>query len=113
MARKTNGTTTTTRRKKAAGAIPPPDVQVVPELSNEALGEVPKNGKPANVVAIHMNVEDQIRRRAYELYLERSARGGSESGYENQDWLMAEREIHARLGGPEQAFGAAAGQVRH
>ncbi|MGA2355774.1 MAG: DUF2934 domain-containing protein [Terriglobales bacterium] len=111
MARKTNGTTTTTRRKNAAADVPPAvEAQLAPEISNEAPREVPKNGKPGKVVPI--NLEEQIRRRAYELYLQRRAAGESESGNESQDWLMAEREIRARLGGQEQALGAAVGQIR-
>lgn len=41
--------------------------------------------------------EEQIRRRAYELYLER---GGS-AGDPGRDWLEAEREILARQKGPK------------
>jgi Protein of unknown function (DUF2934) len=33
--------------------------------------------------------EDKIRRRAYEIYLER----GSEPGGDHEDWLQAEREL--------------------
>jgi hypothetical protein len=119
MPRKTSGNTTSSRSKKTAAAVPPAEVQVAPviakEASKEISKEVPKNGKPANVVPINLNLnlEDQIRRRAYELYLERRATSGHESGSENQDWLMAEQEIRSRLSGQEQAFGAAAGQVRH
>lgn len=39
-----------------------------------------------------MELEDQIRRRAYELYEER----GRTPGLENDDWLRAEHEILAR-----------------
>jgi Protein of unknown function (DUF2934) len=35
------------------------------------------------------NIEDQIRRRAYELYEER----GMEDGHDVEDWLRAEEEI--------------------
>ncbi len=35
------------------------------------------------------NVEDEIRRRAYELYEQR----GKEDGHEVEDWLRAEQEI--------------------
>ncbi|HSZ61253.1 MAG TPA: DUF2934 domain-containing protein [Terriglobales bacterium] len=115
MPRKTNGSTTTTRSKKTVGSVPPAEVQVAPVIGKEISKEAPKNGKPANVVPINLNLnlEDQIRRRAYELYLQRRATGGPESGSENQDWLMAEREIRSRLAGQEQTFGAAAGQARH
>jgi len=113
MPRKTNGNVTSSRSKKTAGGVPPAEMQLAPELGKEVPKGAPKNGKPANVVPINLNLEDQIRRRAYELYLERRATAGPESGNENQDWLMAEREIRSRLGGQDQAFGAAAGQVRH
>ena len=35
--------------------------------------------------------EQEIRRRAYEIYLER----GAQPGYELEDWLQAERELTA------------------
>jgi hypothetical protein len=43
-----------------------------------------------NVIPI--NLEDEIRRRAYELYVQR----GSQSGSEAEDWLTAEREVRQR-----------------
>jgi hypothetical protein len=103
---------TSSRNKKSAGAVPPAELQVAPELGKEVPKRSPKNGKLANVVSINQNLEDQIRRRAYELYLQRRATAGPESGNENQDWLMAEQEIRSRLAGQEQAFGAAAGRLQ-
>jgi hypothetical protein len=38
------------------------------------------------------SVEEEIRRRAYELYLQR----GGTSGNESDDWLVAEREVRSR-----------------
>jgi hypothetical protein len=38
------------------------------------------------------NMEELIRRRAYEIYLERGGKGGSPE----QDWLRAQEEIRAR-----------------
>jgi hypothetical protein len=35
------------------------------------------------------STHEQIRNRAYEIYLQR----GAESGYEVEDWLQAEREV--------------------
>ena len=52
--------------------------------------EVMKTDSRKNVVPI--NLEDEIRRRAYELYQQR----GSGSGSEAEDWLTAEREIRQR-----------------
>jgi hypothetical protein len=91
MARKTTGITTT-RSKKAGASVPPATVEAAPEVR--------KNGKAANVAPV--NLEEEIRRRAYELYLQRRATAGAGNGDENQDWLVAEREIRARQGGQEQ-----------
>ena len=92
MARKTTGNGTTSRSKKTAASIQPAAVQVAPE--------VPKNGKPANLVLVDppVNLEEEIRRRAYELYLQRRTTAGGENGNENLDWLVAEREILSRHG---------------
>jgi Protein of unknown function (DUF2934) len=87
MARKTTGTTTTTRSKKAATSILPAGMQGASESS--------QNGKS-------LNLEEEIRRRAYELYLQRRAAAGNTMGDENQDWLVAEREILSLHGGQEQ-----------
>ena len=99
MARKTTGSSITNRSKKTAATIQPAAVQVAAELGKD----VPKNGKsvsvvPGNVVPsnLNLNIEEEIRRRAYELYLQRSASAGNGNGDENQDWLIAEREILSR-----------------
>jgi preprotein translocase subunit SecD len=78
------------------------------EVRQDTAKEGRKNGK-ANVVAAGVPtasapaaIEEQIRRRAYELYLERRATAGMANGNgysygdENQDWLIAEREIRSR-----------------
>lgn len=86
MARKTTATTSTRSKKKTVAASP---------ASVETAAEI-KNGKAANqtaAMAAPVNLEEEIRRRAYELYLERRATAGAASGDENQDWLVAEREI--------------------
>ena len=77
MSRKTNGNGTTSRRKRAVASIQAPPAQVVPE-NGQSLGTI--------------NLDEEIRRRAYELYLER----GSTAGDPHQDWLTAEREILGR-----------------
>jgi hypothetical protein len=51
---------------------------------------VVKGESRKNIVPI--NLEDEIRRRAYELYEQR----GSGSGSEAEDWLAAEREVMQR-----------------
>jgi hypothetical protein len=60
--------------------------------------EVPQNGKSASVVSVHpvpSNLEEEIRQRAYELYVQRNGNG---NGDESQDWLLAEHEIRSRYG---------------
>jgi hypothetical protein len=104
MARKTNGTGTTRSKKTTSADVVPQQqtpVQAAPELR--------KNVTPINLVAKKANVDidEEIRRRAYELFLERHGAPGDQA----QDWLLAEREIRARYTAPNQsAF--AAGQGR-
>jgi Protein of unknown function (DUF2934) len=67
------------------------EVKVAPEPRKLGVvrSEPRKNGSP-NLVPI--NLEDEIRRRAYELYQQR----GTASGSEAEDWLTAEREVKQR-----------------
>jgi len=76
-----------------------PEAKVVPEakVTKDAKAapeprklEVVKNESRKNVLPI--NLEDEIRRRAYELYQRRGAGSGSEA----DDWLTAEREVRQR-----------------
>jgi hypothetical protein len=111
MARKTTGTKTANRRKKAEVLVPPAAVQVAPEVQKEVRKDVRKNGTPPNHVPVNLtseNIEDEIRRRAYELYLQR---GNEHLGSQKEDWLLAEREIRSRRGGQKQ-LGVAAGGAR-
>jgi hypothetical protein len=73
---------------------------------NSGNGSTPRTRKPkvveastpAPVVAesrkilVPINLEEEIRQRAYEIYVER----GSTPGNEHQDWLTAEREVRSR-----------------
>jgi hypothetical protein len=52
---------------------------------------------PANLVPI--NLEEEVRRRAYEL----SERRGFAAGYETEDWLSAEREVRQRYHQQQQS----------
>jgi len=77
----------TTAAEAAAG------VEVVPEPRK--LGVVktePRKKAAPHVNLVPINLEDEIRRRAYELYLQRGTAPGSEA----EDWLAAEREITQR-----------------
>jgi hypothetical protein len=70
------------------------DVTVTPETTFQVSASETKFTAPVetrrNVVPI--NLEDEIRRRAYEIFQER----GSVAGNEHEDWLRAEREVLAR-----------------
>jgi hypothetical protein len=58
----------------------------------------PINRKPTEVTELRKpsngngNVEEEIRRRAYELFQER----GGEHGHHHEDWLRAEAEVRQR-----------------
>jgi hypothetical protein len=60
-----------------------------PRPESKKLGVV-KTDSRANIVPI--NLEEEVRRRAFELYQQR----GCVAGYETQDWLTAEREVLQR-----------------
>ena len=51
--------------------------------------DLPKKPMVNAPVESHPNLEEEIRRRAYELYEER----GREDGHDVDDWLHAEAEI--------------------
>ncbi len=75
----------TTPAELAAG------VKIAPEPRKlEVVKSEPRKVVPINLLPI--NLEDEIRRRAYELYLQR----GPASGSEAEDWLTAEREVRQR-----------------
>jgi hypothetical protein len=48
--------------------------------------------EPRKNVVVPINLDDEIRRRAYELYQQR----GSGAGHEAEDWFAAEREVRER-----------------
>jgi hypothetical protein len=66
-----------------------PAATEAPRPEARKLGVV-KSDSRTNIVPI--NLEDEVRRRAYELYQQR----GCMAGYETQDWLTAEREVMQR-----------------
>jgi len=50
---------------------------------------MPKTTRKTATAEALSDIEEQIRARAYELYLER----GREDGHDEEDWLTAEREV--------------------
>jgi Protein of unknown function (DUF2934) len=65
----------------------------VTSISGPSLASEGKRKQPT------IDVEGQIRQRAYELYVQR----GYIPGHENEDWLVAEREILARADSQQSA----------
>jgi len=70
-------------------------VITMPEVSSTP--PIRKAVFPANPAPLEL--EGQIRERAYELYQER----GCTPGQENEDWFRAEREVLARNGHQQSA----------
>jgi DUF2934 family protein len=87
---------------KAPEFNPQPEVRT-PEIKTSAVktAEVKEARKTLTEVrrtVVPINLEEEIRRRAYQLYEER----GCTPGHENDDWLVAEREILTRYSTPRQ-----------
>ena len=80
---KTNGETIT--------SVNPVNPAVTPEPVKE-FREVRKAQPDARKNIVPINLDDEIRRRAYELWEQH----GRVSGHENEHWLLAEREIRER-----------------
>ena len=74
-------------QKSVPETKPTPTAKVTPEPRKL---EMVKNESRKNVVPI--NLEDEIRQRAFEIYQQR----GSGAGSEAEDWLAAEREVRQR-----------------
>ena len=111
---KTTGKTTSAPRrprtksaKKAAQPEPPTEIRaeatvaVTPNLKNE---RKPQTSAPETGVNSVLSLEDAIRQRAYELYLER----GSRPGFAHEDWVRAEREVRSRSQSTSRAAAASA-----
>jgi len=77
-------------RAKTPRATTPSKKQVLTMPEVTSTPQVRKTSVSAN--SHPLELEAQIRQRAYELYQER----GLAPGQENEDWLRAEREVLAR-----------------
>jgi hypothetical protein len=75
----------------------PSNKQVIPMPEATSVPAIRKNGSSA--VPTPIDIEAQIRQRAYELYEER----GCTPGQETDDWFRAEREVLARNGHQQSA----------
>jgi hypothetical protein len=66
-----------------------PEVSSTPQIRKAVSASVPTP----------IDLEAQIRQRAFELFQER----GSEPGHENEDWFRAEQEVRARQSHQQRA----------
>jgi len=104
---KSNRTSTNTSTSKDQPIISP--TVSVPEVNTVAAEPVSSDVKPENKIKLEprkfevrkpeprknivpINLDEEIRRRAYELYQRRESGTGSEA----EDWLTAEREVMQR-----------------
>ena len=67
--------------------------QALPTPQFKAVAETKKSQPAARHSDAPVDMQAEIRRRAYELY---EARGYA-PGYEQEDWIVAEREVMARF----------------
>ncbi|HVM92172.1 MAG TPA: DUF2934 domain-containing protein [Terriglobales bacterium] len=133
MARKSDGISTPRKKKNATPVEPTtvtPNVQpatveaqsstVLPEVrASEVRPEIRSNVTPINVAPVKpaakkpqtpaidpTNIDEEIRRRAYELFQQRNGAPGDP----NADWLIAEQEVRARFAGKDSALAASQGR---
>jgi hypothetical protein len=91
MPRKNTGSTTTRSKKTVTSPEPIVARTVQVERAQEDVRKTvaaPSVATPRN----GSNIDEEIRYRAYELYLERNGAAGDP----NSDWFVAEREVRAR-----------------
>ena len=95
MAEKTTGRVRKNAKKPTKQPIPidagvsqsQTQTQPGPSASRSGATQVSPDNTPATQV--YPGIEDEIRRRAYELYVER----GRQDGFQEEDWARAETEI--------------------
>jgi hypothetical protein len=77
--------------KQNGGSVPATEAAAHAETVS-AIKEVRKGATELRSSVVPINLDEEIRLRAYQLWEQR----GRESGHENEHWLLAEREILAR-----------------
>jgi len=84
--------------KTNGGTVPGNGTPAVHPENVSEIKEVRKVTTEARPNVVPINLDDEIRRRAYELWEQH----GRESGHENEHWLLAEREIRSRYSSERQ-----------
>ncbi len=87
--------------RKSPRSVNATDKQVITMPETSPVPQIKKNPSPVSTMSANssIDVEAKIRQRAYELYAER----GYIPGFEEEDWLKAEREIVNRSGVRQQS----------
>jgi hypothetical protein len=102
-------TDTNTSNKEQANTLTPAGLPDVKAVAADVAPAVKSETKPPNEITpaprklevakpeprknlVPINLDDEIRRRAYELYQQR----GNSAGSETEDWLTAESEVRQR-----------------
>jgi Protein of unknown function (DUF2934) len=90
--RKQNGDATAAAVQAAPASVATDVTETVAAEPQKSLRKpsIVKSDSRSNVLPI--NLEDEVRRLAYEM----AERRGFEPGHENEDWLAAEREVRQR-----------------
>ena len=90
--RKQNGEAAVTAVQAAPASVATDVTETVAAEPQKSLRKpsIIKSDSRSNVLPI--NLEDEVRRLAYEM----AERRGFEPGHENEDWLAAEREVRQR-----------------
>jgi hypothetical protein len=78
--------------KQNGGSVPAPGTTPMHTENTSEIREIRKTASGPSPTLVPINLDEEIRRRAYELWEQH----GRESGHENEHWLIAEREIMAR-----------------
>ena len=89
----------TPRTPKNGAAVQTPLVTAASETQTE-IKELKKALPEARKNVFPINLDEEIRRRAYELWEQR----GHEPGHETEHWLLAETEVMSRYSNPRQQF---------
>jgi len=79
--------------KKSAGT-PAFKATAMPAAAASITPNAPKPKPRAKAKSLQVSIEDVIRLRAYEIYLQR----GATPGNPHEDWDVAEREVRAHYG---------------
>jgi hypothetical protein len=85
------------RTPKNGAAVQTPLVTAASETQTE-IQELKKALPEARKNVFPINLDEEIRRRAYELWEQR----GYEPGHETEHWLLAETEVLSRYSSPRQ-----------